>query len=885
MITSIPIFKSPILHFHPPISRCRLFQTLPHLQLTNLSNGRRNLQSLTITCNIKVPQQESTKKEKPISEKIFVTDAAPPLEDGGEEALPPPPTKVSGTPVVWLKKVPKKVLSILSNLPLAIGEMATIAALMALGTVIDQGEAPEYYFEKFPEDNPVFGIFTWRWILTFGFDHMFSSPVFLGLMVLLAASLMACTYTTQIPMVKVARRWSYLHSAKSIRKQEFSDVLPKASVQDLGVILMGAGYEVFLKGPCLYAFKGLAGRFAPIGVHLAMLLIMGGATLSATGSFKGYVTVPQGLNFVVGDAMNPNGFLSNPTKVFNTEVHVNRFSMDYYDSGEVSQFHSDLSLFDIDGKEVLRKTISVNDPLRYGGITIYQTDWSISALQVMKDDEGPFNLAMAPLKVNGDKKLYGTFLPVGNTDSQDVKGISMLARDLQSIVLYDQSGKFVGVRRPSSKLPIEIDGSKIVIVDAIGSTGLNLKTDPGVPIVYAGFGALMLTTCISYLSHSQIWALQDGTTVVVGGKTNRAKLEFPEEVNRLLDCVPDLFMTLCGAVEETKDILGCSKDQGSFQTENPRIQLYYKSLKLRPSLSTMDLDEDRLGLLLVRVSELRSKIANCIARENPAAGEARSREQLKSNGFEDSSNASIEGDEESENLFGICEAFDSLECQLGSLQSLQQQQEYQRADAITEIERSRKKLLKKLTEYEGEYTDVIKEASAFASLKVDNNNELLLPPYPSHTSHPLVLDNGHVPLLSYGTKLSQNGHGSADVTNGLNKSESEKPQTFLGRSWTGLRFLISSAAKSMVTIVAVMSVLKMAGLETRIVSKGTVIQLGGRILKQNVTEEKKLGSITGCPPGRVAIVEDGKIRCIVKERIEIPFDSVKSSPDVEYGCG
>lgn len=52
---------------------------------------------------------------------------------------------------------------------------------------------------------------------------------------------------------------------------------------------------------------------------------------------------------------------------------------------------------------------------------------------------------------------------------------SMLARDMQSIVLYDQEGKFAGVRRPNSKLPIEIDGVKIVVLDAIGSTGLELK--------------------------------------------------------------------------------------------------------------------------------------------------------------------------------------------------------------------------------------------------------------------------------------------------------------------------------------------------------------------------------------------------------------------------
>lgn len=120
------------------------------------------------------------------------------------------------------------------------------------------------------------------------------------------------------------------------------------------------------------------------------------------------------------------------------------------------------------------------------------------------------------------------FCPCGGSKSR-----SMLARDLQSVILYDKEGKFAGVRRPNSNLPIEIDGTKIVIADAIGSSGLDLKvskmnphsatiififclqwplcvnhglmqTDPGVPVVYAGFGALMLTTCISYLSHTQV---------------------------------------------------------------------------------------------------------------------------------------------------------------------------------------------------------------------------------------------------------------------------------------------------------------------------------------------------------------------------------------------
>lgn len=80
----------------------------------------------------------------------------------------------------------------------------------AQGTVVDQGEPPDYYFSHYSDDNPVLGFITWRWILVLGFDHMFSSPVFLGMLVLLSASLMACTYTTQIPLVKVARRLFHL---------------------------------------------------------------------------------------------------------------------------------------------------------------------------------------------------------------------------------------------------------------------------------------------------------------------------------------------------------------------------------------------------------------------------------------------------------------------------------------------------------------------------------------------------------------------------------------------------------------------------------------------------------------------------------------------------
>lgn len=51
----------------------------------------------------------------------------------------------------------------------------------------------------------------------------------------------------------------------------------------------------------------------------------------------------------------------------------------------------------------------------------------------------------------------------------------------------------------------------------------------------------MIFNCFHmFPQNGKIWALQDGTTVVVGGKTNRAKGEFPDEMNSLLDRVPEI---------------------------------------------------------------------------------------------------------------------------------------------------------------------------------------------------------------------------------------------------------------------------------------------------------------------------------------------------------
>ncbi len=72
-----------------------------------------------------------------------------------------------------------------------------------------------------------------------------------------------------------------------------TEVLPAAHLPDLGKVLDVKGYQVFLRDGSLYAFKGLAGRLGPIGVHAALLLILGGTSYSGFGGCKGSVMAPE----------------------------------------------------------------------------------------------------------------------------------------------------------------------------------------------------------------------------------------------------------------------------------------------------------------------------------------------------------------------------------------------------------------------------------------------------------------------------------------------------------------------------------------------------------------------------------------------------------------
>jgi len=432
------------------------------------------------------------------------------------------------------KFILRRFVGIIANLKLAIVLLLAIAVVSISGTVIEQAETLSFYQQNYPESPALYGFLTWKVILAWGLNHVYSTWWYLSLLILFGASLTACTFTRQLPALKAARKWKYYTKPKQYEKLALSAELEHGAIASLIPLLKDQNYQVWQQDKNLYARKGIVGRIGPIIVHIGMLIVLAGGMWGIFTGFFAQESIASGETFEIQNIieLGPLGKNQLPT---DWSVKVNRFWIDYTDNGDIDQFYSDLSVVGDDGEEIKRETIHVNKPLRYDGVTFYQTNWSIAAAKVQLNNSPIFRLPVAKLDTLGAGNIWGTWIP---TKPDMSTGVSMLIKDLQGTALiYNQQGDLTSAIRIGQS--VEIDGINIKLIDIIGSTGLQIKADPGVPIVYTGFGLLMLGVVMSYFSHSQIWALEQDKKFFFGAKTNRAQVSFEREMLQVIDDLND----------------------------------------------------------------------------------------------------------------------------------------------------------------------------------------------------------------------------------------------------------------------------------------------------------------------------------------------------------
>ena len=417
-----------------------------------------------------------------------------------------------------------KLVYSLGNLQLAILLLLTIASLSSLGTIIEQEKSLSFYETNYPSIRPIFGFIDSNLIIFLGLDHIYTTTWFLSLLIIFGGSLLSCTLSRQLPSLKLAKLWQFFKENKKNKRPGISFNLSNISVNQFSYILRKKDYNVLQQGPYLYAYKGLIGKIGPILVHASIILILLGSMMGSLSGFMVQELIPKGEVFHLQNIITSGPF-SYIRQDF--EGYIYDFKIAYSEQGIIDQFYSDIQILDESLVTRSKKTIFVNEPLRYDGMTFYQTDWSIVNLEVILNNVKTIEVPLQEINVSNNSRFW--IASLGENSK-----ILLVLQDLTGkYLLYNPNKEFLGEYEIGQKL--FIDGNEVRVRKIVPSTGLQIKSDPGIIFVYFGFSFLIFSVFLSYVSYFQVWATKKEGKLYVYANTNRAIYSFEKSVLNILD--------------------------------------------------------------------------------------------------------------------------------------------------------------------------------------------------------------------------------------------------------------------------------------------------------------------------------------------------------------
>jgi cytochrome c biogenesis protein len=116
----------------------------------------------------------------------------------------------------------------------------------------------------------------------------------------------------------------------------------------------------------------------------------------------------------------------------------------------------------------------------------------------------------------------------------DKDKIILVLQDLTGkYLVYSSEKKLLGESEVGHK--ISFKGTSFRVESIIPSTGIQIKSDPGIPLVYIGFLFLIFSIVFSYTSYFQIWAMKKNGQMYVYADTNRAIYFFEKNILEIVD--------------------------------------------------------------------------------------------------------------------------------------------------------------------------------------------------------------------------------------------------------------------------------------------------------------------------------------------------------------
>jgi len=435
------------------------------------------------------------------------------------------------------------VWKLLASIRLTFVLLLSLAATSIVGTLIPQNSDPAAYVAAFGET-------LYRFFSVLGLFDMYHSWWFQVLIVLLAANIIVCSadrISLQRNILFVRKpRFQAARFQNLPGRVEFEDERPPEALRGL--------YEAYLSrtaravqaedGDAGFGLFGETGRWTRFGVyavHLSVVLLLIGGLIGSIFGFDGFATIPEGETVQQITLRNSGERLRLPFA-----IRCDDFDVSFYETGAPKEFRSSLTLLE-NGRPVAQKDIIVNDPLRYRGISIFQSSYGTlpSREAVMS-----FTSRSTGMMYTKEMKIGGEFVIPENLGTFVLADIRHNAQFRGNPV----GDAFIGRLTPPNGTPEEVvlpirfptfdrmrRGDVVIAVEQFKEkhyTGLQVNRDPGVDIVYIGF-ILMIAGCYVtfFRSHQQVFiqASRRGgvTRVTVDGTANKNKAAMERRIQRL----------------------------------------------------------------------------------------------------------------------------------------------------------------------------------------------------------------------------------------------------------------------------------------------------------------------------------------------------------------
>lgn len=436
-----------------------------------------------------------------------------------------------------------------ASIQLTIVLLLSLAATSVIGTLIPQNAEPAAYISAYGET-----VFRFFWVL--GLFDMYHSWWFQLLMLMLAANVIVCSadrISAQRKILLVRRPHFRAERFRGLpAHRTFDDGRPPAELQSLFTPVFAKGLRSVQVEPTdagfiLFGETGRWTRFGVYAVHGSVVLLLIGGLIGSLFGFDGFVNIREGDTVQQIILRGAGGRLRLPFA-----IRCNDFDVSFYETGAPKEFRSSLTILE-EGREVLQKEIIVNDPLRYRGISIFQSSYG----------SVPSDEAVLSFTSQATGMIYNREARIGAEIVLPENLGTFVLRELRHDALFQGHSvgdAFVGVLTPPEGDPVEIilpvrfptfdrmrRGAVVIAVDAFKErfyTGLQVNRDPGVWVVYTGF-ILMLIGCYVtfFMSHQQLCVEVAGrsakTRVRVSGTANKNQPALARRIDQLTQALKE----------------------------------------------------------------------------------------------------------------------------------------------------------------------------------------------------------------------------------------------------------------------------------------------------------------------------------------------------------